>query len=55
LQAVEIATSQFLAGKRFDVPVDYRTTNVSDKVLRLIVGWAGIIKKKKEISANAVF
>ncbi|MBU1262558.1 UDP-N-acetylglucosamine 2-epimerase [bacterium] len=45
LQAVEIATSQFLGGKRFEVPTDYQSTNVSDKVLRLIVGLTGIIKK----------
>lgn len=47
LQAVEIVTSQFLAGKKFNVPLDYRSTNVSDKVLRLIVGLTGIIKKKR--------
>jgi UDP-N-acetylglucosamine 2-epimerase (non-hydrolysing) len=47
LQSVKIVTSQFLAGKRFEIPSDYRSTNVSDKVLRLIIGLAGIIRKKR--------
>lgn len=48
LQAVEIVTGQFLADKKFEVPRDYQSINVSDKVLRLIVGLANIIKKKRK-------
>ena len=47
LQAVDITTKQVLAGEKFNVPRNYRDTNVSSKVLRLIVGLTKIVKRKR--------
>ncbi|MDP3015287.1 MAG: UDP-N-acetylglucosamine 2-epimerase (non-hydrolyzing) [bacterium] len=48
LQAIEITTKQLKAGEKFNVPRNYRDTNVSGKVLRLIVGLTKIIQKRRE-------
>ncbi|MBI4993491.1 UDP-N-acetylglucosamine 2-epimerase (non-hydrolyzing) [Candidatus Wolfebacteria bacterium] len=47
LQAVEITAKQFAAGEKFNIPRNYRDTNVSSKVLRLVVGLTRIIQKKR--------
>ena len=47
LQAIDITTKQVAAGEKFNIPRNYRDTNVSSKVLRLVVGLAKIIQKKR--------
>jgi len=47
LQAIEIITNQFSVGEKFNVPKNYQDTNVSSKVLRLIVGLTKIVKEKR--------
>lgn len=47
LQAIDITTKQFADGEKFNIPRNYRDTNVSSKILRLVVGLAKIIKKRK--------
>jgi len=47
LQAIEITVKQFAAGERFNIPRNYRDTNISSKVLRLVVGLTRIIQKKR--------
>lgn len=47
LQAVDITTKQVAAGEKFNIPRNYRDTNVSSKVLRLIVGLTKIIQGKR--------
>ena len=46
LQSIKIVTTQFAKGEKFNVPQNYRDTNVSSKVLRLIVGLAKIARKR---------
>lgn len=48
LQSIEIVTKQFARGEKFNVPRNYQDTNVSSKVLRLIVGLAKIVQKKRD-------
>jgi len=48
LQAIEITTKQVAAGEKFNIPRNYQDTNVSSKVLRLIVGLAKIVQKKRD-------
>ena len=45
LQSIEIISGQPQAGEKFNVPKNYQDTNVSSKVLRLIVGLAKIARK----------
>lgn len=47
LQAIDITTKQVATGGKFNIPRNYRDTNVSSKVLRLIVGLAKIIQQKR--------
>lgn len=47
LQAINITTKQVAAGEKFNIPRNYRDTNVSSKVLRLIVGLTKIIQDKR--------
>lgn len=47
LQTIEIITKQFSDGEKFNVPKNYQDTNISSKVLRLIVGLTKIVKKKR--------
>lgn len=47
LRAIEIVTGQFTKGEKFSVPRNYRDINVSNKVLRLIVGLAKIVKERR--------
>jgi UDP-N-acetylglucosamine 2-epimerase (non-hydrolysing) len=47
LQAIEIITNQFSVGEKFNIPKNYQDTNVSSKVLRLIVGLTKIVKEKR--------
>lgn len=50
LQSIEIVTKQAAAGEQFNIPKNYRDINVSSKVLRLIVGLAKILKKKRALN-----
>lgn len=47
LQSIEVATKQFNSGEKFNIPKNYQDTNVSGKVLRLIVGMAKIIQERR--------
>lgn len=47
LQAIDITTKQVAAGEKFKVPDAYQDINVSSKVLRIVVGMAKIVKKRK--------
>jgi UDP-N-acetylglucosamine 2-epimerase len=38
LKSIEIVTDQFKKGEKFNVPRNYQDTNVSSKVLRLVIG-----------------
>ncbi len=48
LKSIEIVTNQFNQGERFSCPRDYQSTNVSSKVLRLIVGLCKIVQEKRK-------
>lgn len=50
LQSIEIMTKQSAAGEKFNIPRNYRDINVSSKVLRLVVGLAKILKKKRALN-----
>ena len=52
LQSIEVVTKQFALGERFNTPKDYQNTNVSSKVLRLIVGLTKIIQKRRGTSST---
>lgn len=47
LQSIKIVTRQFALGEKFGPPRDYQDTNVSGKVLRLVVGLTKIIQKRR--------
>ena len=47
LQSISIAIKQSKEGEKFDFPPAYKNTNVSNKVLRIIIGFSKIIKRKK--------
>lgn len=47
LQSIEIVTMQSAAGERFNIPKAYQDTNISGKVLRLIVGLTKIIRRRQ--------
>jgi len=48
-KSIEVVTRQFTLGERFNPPRNYRDTNISSKVLRLIVGLTKIIQKRRRI------
>ncbi len=50
LQAIEITVKQLAGGEKFNVPRAYRDINASGKVLRLIVGLAKIVKKRRALT-----
>lgn len=47
LRAVHVMTEQFKKGETFNIPRAYLDNNVSDKVLRHIVGLTNIVKKRR--------
>jgi len=49
LQSIEIVTKQAAVGEKFNIPRNYRDTNVSSKVLRLVVGLTKIILQKRTL------
>lgn len=49
LQAIEITVKQAVMGEKFNIPKNYRDINVSSKVLRLVVGFAKIVKKRNHL------
>lgn len=52
LQSVEMVRKQYEDGARFTTPIDYRETNISDKVVRLILGWSRLTFKKTYYAAE---
>lgn len=50
LQSIEVVTKQAATGEKFNIPRNYRDINVSSKVLRLVVGLAKILKKKRALN-----
>ena len=49
LQSIEIVTKQFLLKEKLNIPKNYRDTNVSSKILRLIVGLTKIVQNNRKI------
>lgn len=49
LQSIGIVTAQYAKREQFNVPRNYLDTNVSSKVLRLVVGLVKIVKKRQVI------
>lgn len=47
LSSIDVLRSQYEEGIKFSVPKDYQEVNVSDKVVRLILGKSRIIPKRK--------
>lgn len=47
LQSIEVVVSQIKAGVKFSIPADYKATNVSDKMVRHIVGLTKIARKRR--------
>lgn len=52
LLSVDIARSQYGELIKFKTPADYQELNVSDKVVRLVVGLCKLVPKKKYLSSN---
>ncbi len=50
--SIEVARKQYEGDVRFSTPVDYRDLNVSDKIVRLIVGYNKLILKRKYFIEN---
>lgn len=51
LQAIDVTVRQLNDGEKFNIPRAYRDTNFSSKVLRLVMGYAKIIKNKRTVKA----
>ncbi|OBZ34825.1 non-hydrolyzing UDP-N-acetylglucosamine 2-epimerase [Methanohalophilus sp. DAL1] len=47
LQSIEVARKQYEENIEFATPEAYQNTNVSDRVLKLIIGMSKLIRKKK--------
>lgn len=47
LQAIDVTIKQYENGEKFNIPKAYQDTNFSSKILRLVMGYAKIIKNKK--------
>ncbi len=47
LKSIEVVTQQFTEGVKFNIPLAYRDTNFSSKVLRHIIGLSKIAKKRR--------
>jgi len=52
LLSIEVARKQYEQSVNFSVPFDYCDLNVSDKVIRLIIGYSKLIPKKKYFIEN---
>lgn len=50
LHAIDVTMGQLAAGEKFNIPLAYRATNVSGKVLRLIAGLTKIVKKRRALN-----
>ncbi|MDO8557248.1 MAG: UDP-N-acetylglucosamine 2-epimerase (non-hydrolyzing) [Candidatus Jorgensenbacteria bacterium] len=50
LHAIDTTIGQLAVGEKFNIPLAYRATNVSGKVLRLIVGLTKIVKKRRALN-----
>jgi UDP-N-acetylglucosamine 2-epimerase (non-hydrolysing) len=49
LQAIDITVKQYKNGEKFNIPRAYRDINFSSRVLRLVIGYARIIKNKRTL------
>ena len=49
LQSIEVMVGERAKGIKMNVPRNYRDTNVSSKVLRLIVGMTKIVAKRRQV------
>ena len=47
LDAIDVTVKQFEGGEKFNIPKAYQDTNFSSKVLRLVLGYAKILKHKR--------
>lgn len=47
LSAIHVMTEQFKRGEKFKIPIAYRDANVSDKVLRHIIGLTNVVKRRR--------
>lgn len=47
LQAIEVTTHQKSRGVKFNLPADYQSLNVSEKIARHIIGLTNIAKKRR--------
>lgn len=47
LKSIEVVTQQFAEGIKFNIPLAYKDTNFSSKVLRHIIGLTKIVQKRR--------
>lgn len=52
LLSIEVARKQYEQSVNFSTPLDYCDLNVSDKVIRIIIGYSKLIPKKKYFIEN---
>ena len=50
ISCIEVVASHAKEGKKFNIPKSYQDTNFSAKVVRLITGYAGIVKKRRALN-----
>jgi UDP-N-acetylglucosamine 2-epimerase len=53
LLSIDVVRKQYEESINFKTPTDYQDLNVSDKVVRLIIGLCKLIPKKKYLSSNS--
>ncbi|MCK9441016.1 MAG: UDP-N-acetylglucosamine 2-epimerase (non-hydrolyzing) [Methanothrix sp.] len=53
LLSIDVVRKQYEESIGFKTPIDYQELNVSDKVVRLIIGLCKLIPKKKYLSMNS--
>jgi len=53
LLSIDVARKQYEESINFKIPTDYQDLNVSDKVVRLIIGLCKLIPKKRYLSMNS--
>ena len=52
LLSIDVARKQYEQSVNFSTPFDYCDLNVSDKVIRIIIGYSKLIPKKKYFIEN---
>lgn len=53
LLSIDVVRKQYEESTNFKTPTDYQDLNVSDKVIRLIIGLCKLVPKKKYLSSNS--